>query len=46
MSWLAARVVADLDVTLIELHCDVIVVSIIKEDAIVLRCGHLHTALV
>lgn len=38
MSWLAARVIADLDVALIELHCDMIIVPIIKQDAIVLCC--------
>lgn len=38
MSWLAARVIADLDVTLIKLHCNMIIVSIIKKDTIVLRC--------
>lgn len=46
MSWLAARVIADLHVTLIELHCDMIVVSIIKKDAVVLCCRHLHRVLV
>lgn len=46
MSWLAARVIADLHVTLIELHCDMIVVSIIKKDAVVLCCRHLHRVFV
>lgn len=46
MSWLAARVIADLHVTLIELHCDMIVVSIIKKDAVVLSCRHLHRVFV
>lgn len=38
VSWLAARVIADLDVALVELHCDMIIVSIIKKDTIVLCC--------
>lgn len=46
MSWLAARVIADLHVTLIELHCDMIIVSIIKKDTIVLCCRHLHRVFV
>lgn len=46
MSWLAAGVIADLHVTLIELHCDMIVVSVIQKDAVVLRCRHLHRVFV
>lgn len=41
MAGLTARVVADLDVTLEEFHSNVVVVSIIQEDAIVLCSGHL-----
>lgn len=41
MAGLTARVVADLDVTLEEFHSDVIIVTIIQEDAIVLCSGHL-----
>lgn len=46
MSWLAARVIADLHMTLIELHCDMIVVSIIKKDTVVLCCRHLNRVFV
>lgn len=42
VSGLAARIVADFDVTLVELHRDVIVVSVVQEDAVVFSCGHLH----
>lgn len=41
VSWLAAGVIADFDVTLEELHCDMIVVSIVQQDTIILSCGHL-----
>lgn len=39
---LAAGVVADLDVTLVELHSDVIVVSVVQQDAVVFSRGHLQ----
>lgn len=42
VSGLAARIVADFDVTLVELHRDVIVVSVVQEDAVVFSCGHLQ----
>lgn len=38
MSWLAAGVIADLDVTLVELHCNMIVVSIVQQDTVILSC--------
>lgn len=41
MAGLTAWVVADLDMTLEEFHSNVIIVSIIQEDAIVLCSGHL-----
>ncbi|TNN75296.1 hypothetical protein EYF80_014533 [Liparis tanakae] len=43
MSGLAAVVIADLDMTLVELHCYMIVVSIVQQDAVILRCGHLQS---
>lgn len=46
VSRLAARVIADLHVTLIELHGDMVVVSVIKKDPVVLCRRHLHRALV
>lgn len=42
VSGLAARIVADFDMTLVELHRDVIVVSVVQEDAVVFSCGHLR----
>lgn len=41
MAGLTARVVADLDVTLKEFHSNVVIISIIQKDAIVLCSGHL-----
>jgi len=42
VSWLAARVIANLNMALEELHCNMIIVSIVQQDTIVLSCGHLH----
>lgn len=42
VSGLAAGIVADFDVTLVELHRDVIVVSVVQEDAIIFSRGHLQ----
>lgn len=42
VSWLAAGIIADFDVALVELHCNVIIVSVVQEDAIILGCGHLE----
>ena len=42
MSGLAARVIADLDVTLVELHCNMIIVSIVQQDTVILICGYLQ----
>lgn len=42
VSWLAAWVIADLDVTLVELHCNMIIVSIVQQDTIILICGYLQ----
>lgn len=42
MSWLAAWVITHFHMTLEELHCDVIIVSIIQQDTIVFSCGNLH----
>lgn len=41
MAGLTAWVVADLDMTLEEFHSNVVIVSIIQEDTIVLCSGHL-----
>lgn len=41
MAGLTARVIADLDVTFKKFHSNVVIVSIIQEDAIVLCSGHL-----
>lgn len=41
MAWLTARVIADLDMTFKEFHSNVVIVSIIQEDAIVFCSGHL-----
>lgn len=38
VSWLAARVIADLDVTLVELHSNMIIVPIVQQDPVVLSC--------
>lgn len=45
MTRLAARVIADLDMALIQLHCDVIIVSVIKKDTVVLCGRHLRREL-
>lgn len=42
VSWLAAGIVADFDVALVELHCNVVIVSVVQEDAVILSCGHLE----
>lgn len=42
MSWLAAGVIADLDMTLVELHCNMIIVSIVQQNTIILSCRHLQ----
>lgn len=38
MSWLAAWVIADFDMTLVELHSNMIIFSIVQQDAIILSC--------
>ena len=42
MSGLAAGVIADLNVALIELHCNVIIIAIVQQDAIIFSCRHLE----
>lgn len=42
VSGLAAWIIADFDMTLVELHRNVIVVSVVQEDAVIFSCGHLQ----
>lgn len=43
VSRLAAGVIADFNVALEELHCNVIIVTVVQQDAIILSCRNLKT---
>ncbi len=43
MTWLAARVTADFNMTFMKLHSDVVIVPIVQKNAIVFCGGHLRT---
>lgn len=42
MSRLTARVIAHFNMTLVELHSNMIIVSIVQQDSVILCCRHLQ----